>query len=109
MGPTVHSRYQLELTQTPHQAKQTQGISCLEDKQIKISQDTKELLAKGAIVEAKLSTCSYISQIFLVEKKGEGQRPVINLKGLTALWNWSTSRWNKGSMCYQIYSSKETG
>lgn len=52
MGPTVHSRCQLELTQIPHQAKQTKGISCLEDKQIKISQETKELLAKGAIVDA---------------------------------------------------------
>ena len=49
---------------------------------IKISQEIKELLTKGVIVEVQLSTSSYISQIFLVEKKGGGQRPDINLKGL---------------------------
>ena len=52
---------------------------------IKISQEIKELLTKDAIVEAQLSTSSYISQIFLVEKKGGGQRLVINLKASKTL------------------------
>jgi len=76
--------YRLELTQTPHQARQPHGISCSQEEHAKISQEIKELLDKGAIVEAPLSTGSYITQIFLVEKKGGGQRPVINLKGLNS-------------------------
>ena len=36
----------------------------------------------GAIVETTLSKNSFMSQIFLVEKKEGGQRPVINLKSL---------------------------
>ena len=54
--------YQLELTQTLHQAKQPQGISCSEEKHNKISQELTELLAKGAIVEAQLSLGRFISQ-----------------------------------------------
>jgi len=74
--------YQLELTQKPYQARKSLEISCSLEEQTKISQEVKELLAKGAIIEAQLSPQSYVSQIFLVEKKGGGQRPVINLKGL---------------------------
>ena len=74
----------MELTQTPHQARQPQGILCSKEKHGKISQEIKELLDKGAIVEAPLSAGSYISQIFLVEKEGGGQRPVVNLKGLNS-------------------------
>ena len=40
------------------------------------------LLSKGAIMEIQLTPHSFVSQIFLVEKKDGGQRPVINLKGL---------------------------
>ena len=39
-------------------------------------------MTKGAITETTLSPQSFVSQIFLVEKKDGGQRPVINLKGL---------------------------
>jgi len=38
--------YLLELTQTPHQVRQTQEISCSQEEQIKISQEVGELLAK---------------------------------------------------------------
>ena len=41
-----------------------------------------ELLAKQAIREALISPNSFISQLFLVKKKGGGQRPVVNLKAL---------------------------
>ena len=76
--------YQLELTQTPNQARQRLEISSSLEEQAKISQEVMELLAKGAIIEARPSPLSYVSQIFLVEKKGGGggQRPVINLYGL---------------------------
>ena len=44
--------------------------------------EVTELLAKGAIVEIFLSAEGFVSQVFLVEKKDGGHRPVINLKGL---------------------------
>jgi len=47
-----------------------------------ITTEVAELLSKGAIVETQVTPESFISQLFLVEKKGGGQRPVINLKCL---------------------------
>ena len=47
-----------------------------------VSQEVQELLIKGAIVEITPSSAGFISQIFLVEKKGGGYRPVINFKCL---------------------------
>ena len=57
-------------------------IKCSTEEWEKISQEVKELLAKGAVVETTVSKESFVSQIFLVEKKEGGQRPVINLKSL---------------------------
>jgi len=45
-------------------------IACSEEEHAKISQEIKKLQVKGAIVEAQLSPLSFVSQIFLVEKKG---------------------------------------
>jgi len=41
----------------------------LEEEHTKVSREIKELQTKGAIVEAWLSPLSFVSQIFLVEKK----------------------------------------
>ena len=48
----------------------------------RVAGEIKDLLVKGAIVETTLSKEGFVSQIFLVEKKEGGQRPVINLKSL---------------------------
>ena len=64
------SGYKLELTQMPHQVRPSQEISCSQEEHAKISQEIRELQAKGAIVEAPLTQISIVSQIFLVEKKG---------------------------------------
>ena len=66
--------YTLELTQTPNQMRQPQAIRCSTEEHIKITQEVTDLLNKGAIVETQVSTGNYVSQIFLVEKKGGGQR-----------------------------------
>jgi len=78
------SGYTLELSQRPWQKKPAPEIQCSIEEQKKISEEIKELLAKGAIRETTLTADSFVSQIFLVEKKGGGQRPVINLKGLNS-------------------------
>ena len=47
-----------------------------------ISSEVRELLSKGTVIETTPSPGSFVSQIFLVEKKEGGQRPVINLRAL---------------------------
>ena len=74
--------YQLELTTTPYQVHVPQQIKCSLESKAQITTEVLELLAKGAIVETQLTQQNFVSQIFLVEKKDGGQRPVINLKGL---------------------------
>ena len=76
------SGYQLELTQTPWQVKPMPQINCSTEEQEMISQEIKDLLVKDAIAETTLSKEGFVSQIFPVEKKEGGQRPVINLKTL---------------------------
>ena len=71
--------YQLELTEAPTQARRSNAH---QRARAKIPQRFLELLAKGATVETVGFPRNYVSQIFLVEKKDRGQRPVINLKGL---------------------------
>jgi len=74
------SGYKLELAQTPWQAKPAPKIQCSIEERTKILMEIKELLAKGAIMEATLSAKSFVSQIF----RKRGQRPVINLKCLNS-------------------------
>ena len=47
-----------------------------------ISTEVTDLINKGAIIETQVVQQSFVSQIFLVEKKDGGQRPVVNLKCL---------------------------
>ena len=45
--------------------------------QSQVAEEIRELLSKGAIEEMQPGLGSFISQLFLVEKKGEGFRPVV--------------------------------
>ena len=74
--------YQLDLLRTPHQYQVPNQIKTSQENSSLVTLEVTELLSKGAIVETQLTPHSFISQIFLVEKKDGGQRPVINLKGL---------------------------
>ena len=74
--------YKLDLIQTPHQETKPAVLHHNQMDQALITEEVQELLAKQAIKEAQPSPNSFISQLFLVEKKGGGQRPVVNLKAL---------------------------
>ena len=87
--------YQLELTQKPHQARRSIEIYCSLEEQPK----SLKRLAKDAIIEAHLSPQSYVSQIFLVEKKEGRQRPVINLKDLNRFVKMEGGRWKAFTCC----------
>ena len=78
------SGYQLELAQRPWQIKPMPEIQCSAEEWVKILEEIKELLSKGAIKETTLRAESFVPQIFLVAKKEGGQRPVINLKSLNS-------------------------
>ena len=65
----------------PYQLHQPPPIALSQDKHALVTQEVQELLTKGAIVKTLPSPISFVSQIFLVEKK-RGQQPVINLKAL---------------------------
>ena len=74
--------YQLDLINAPCQTHMPHQIQTSTENATLITAEIAELLSKRAIVETLLSPDNYLSQIFLVEKKDGGQRPVINLKGL---------------------------
>ena len=74
--------YKLELVQPPWQIKPMPAIRCSLEEVEMISTEVRELLAKGAVIETPPAQEGFVSQIFLVEKKEGGQRPVINLKAL---------------------------
>ena len=74
--------YHIEFTTTPQQHCVPPKIHTSEEKCSQIAREVRELLSKGAIEETQLEPGSFISQIFLAEKKGGGYRPVVNLKEL---------------------------
>ena len=58
------------------------GQSTSSNKMLTREQEPNYIRGSGALVETQASPRNFLSQIFLVEKKDGGQRPVINLKGL---------------------------
>ena len=62
--------YLIDFTHSPHQSCQPPPIILSQDKHALVTQEVQELLAKEAVVETISSPTSFISQIFLVEKKG---------------------------------------
>ena len=68
--------------ETPCQTSYPHPMMVSKEEQAQITIEVVGLLAKGAIQETQLLPESFVSQIFLVEKKDGGQRPVVNLKCL---------------------------
>ncbi|XP_063289505.1 uncharacterized protein LOC134573649 [Pelobates fuscus] len=76
--------YQLELTAPPIQPSPPRAIHMPSAHLDLISTEIRELQAKKAIEEVPLDTPGFVSNLFLVPKKGGGVRPVINLRPLNA-------------------------
>ena len=62
--------YMIDFTQTPCQSYQPPQIVTSLDNHALVTQEVLELVRKGAVIETTVSATSFISQIFLVEKKG---------------------------------------
>ena len=80
--------YQLDLVRSPYQPQIPNQIKTTQENSTLVTLEVMEMLSKGAIVETQLTQDSFVSQIFLVEKKDGGQRPVINLKTLLLPFQW---------------------
>ena len=74
--------YYIEFTTAPQQYQAPSEIHTSETRCSLIAEEVTELLSKGAIEETQAGPNNFISQIFLVEKKGGGYCPVVNLKEL---------------------------
>ena len=74
--------YKLELFQEPVQISVPNPIAFSDSEKELIQDEINQMLEKGAICEVHQSQCRFLSNLFLVAKKGGGQRPVINLRNL---------------------------
>ena len=77
--------HQIEFVQKPVQLRPPVQPTFNRELNALIDLEVTEMLAKGAIITAQSVQGQYISTLFLVEKKGGGSRPVINLKRLNHL------------------------
>ena len=80
--------YCLDLLACPTQLRAPSEIHLPQEERALVSQEITKLLEKGAITQAPSNQPGFISQLFLVPKKGGGQRPVINLKALNRFIRW---------------------
>ena len=74
--------YKIELENIPHQRIIPKQIQLNDDQKKIIDKEIAELLMKNAISKSSDEPDQFISNIFIVEKKNEKFRPVINLKKL---------------------------
>ena len=74
--------YKLPLTKVPFLRK-IPNFTKMNKKQIAlVDLELKEMLRKGAIMRTQPTQGEFLSNLFLMGKKDEGYRPVINLKML---------------------------
>ena len=107
MGPSNSGWVPFGTNSTPHKARIPHTIKCSAESMAQISTEVSELMLKGAIVEMQATLESFVSQLFLVEKKGGGQRPVVNLNCLNH-YNYVKSE-HFNSICSQTFYSLRTG
>ncbi|XP_056388255.1 uncharacterized protein LOC130283090 [Hyla sarda] len=74
--------FHLELQSLPVLGVIPTPIRFSEQNAILIDNEVRDLLSKHAIMESDPSSLGFISNLFLVKKKGGGYRPVINLRDL---------------------------
>ena len=74
--------YQTPLLIEPVQEKAPKVPKLNQEQQKQVDLDVKAMLEKGSISKVCHSKGEFLSSLFLISKKGEGNRPVINLKNL---------------------------
>ena len=72
--------FKILFSQTPFQFGPPQLAMVNQDERLQINSEIKEMLNKGAIQQVKSKPGEFLSNLFLVNEKDGGHRPVINLK-----------------------------
>ena len=75
-------RYQIPFTNLPVQEESPNKIKRSEQQSLVVDQEISELLEKRAIQKAEGAQEKFLSNLFLEEKDGGANSPVINLKKL---------------------------
>ena len=76
--------FKIPFSQTPFQFGPPQLARVNQEERLQINSEIKEMLRKGAIQQVKSEPGEFLSNLFLVNKKDGGHRPVINLKFLNS-------------------------
>jgi len=74
--------YEIPFTKTPYQGKLPFPKKLNQEEEALVEEELTSMLQKGAIRETQHVKSQFLSNLFLVKKKGGGNRPVINLKSL---------------------------
>ena len=82
------SGYKLEFVQLPFQEKIPNAIKFSKEETVLVRQEIDQLLQKCAIRQVPSYQCHFQSNLFLVPKKGGGQRPVVNLRQLNTFLSY---------------------
>ena len=75
MGPLNRGWLPTEANFHPYQARVPHSIRCPPENMPQITTEVMELINKGTIVETQVTPQSFISQIFLAEKKDGARGP----------------------------------
>ena len=84
--------FKIPFSQTPFQYGTPQLARVNQEKRLQVNSETKEMLRKGAIQQVKSKPGGFLSNLFLVNKKDRGHRPVINLKFLNSFIPYQHSK-----------------
>ena len=76
--------FKIPFSQTPLQFGPPQLARVNQEERLQINSEIKEILRKGAIQQVKSDPGKFLSNLFLVNKRDGGHRPVINLKFLNS-------------------------
>ena len=81
---SIAQDFKIPFSQTPFQFGPPQLARVNQEEKLQINSEIKEMLRNGAIQQVKSGHEELLSNLFLVNKKDRGQRPVINLKFLNS-------------------------
>ena len=79
----------LDLISTPVQTKMPNPSCFNRQEQMLIDKEVSKLLERKAISHSVMTKDSFVSNLFLVPKKGGEMRPVINLKDLNVFLKYN--------------------
>ena len=78
----IVSGYQLDFSEIPHQRKPPTPFNFSKEEERLVDLEVEKLLRKGAIEEVEPCEKQFLSNIFMIPKKGGERRPVVDIRDL---------------------------